>query len=104
MTRREVAELVVRMAVENPTGGYTRIRGALSNLGHAIAWRTVKRILHDHGIEPARSAHLGRSQTVPRLFRDQLAEPPRGHRGIHPQPGGWMEQMARNLTDPVDGV
>ncbi len=24
--------------------------------------------------------------------------------GIHPQPGGaWMEQMARNLTDPVDG-
>ena len=25
--------------------------------------------------------------------------------GIHPQPDGeWMEQMARNLTDPVDGV
>ena len=24
--------------------------------------------------------------------------------GIHPQPGGaWMEQQARNLTDPVDG-
>ena len=24
--------------------------------------------------------------------------------GIHPQPDGrWMEQMARNLTDPVDG-
>ena len=24
--------------------------------------------------------------------------------GIHPQPGGaWMEQLARNLTDPVDG-
>ena len=24
--------------------------------------------------------------------------------GIHPQPyGGWMEQMARNLTDPFDG-
>ena len=24
--------------------------------------------------------------------------------GIHPQPGGaWMEQMARNLTDTVDG-
>ena len=23
--------------------------------------------------------------------------------GIHPQPGGaWKEQMARNLTDPVD--
>ncbi len=24
--------------------------------------------------------------------------------GIHPQPSGaWVEQMARNLTDPVDG-
>ena len=24
--------------------------------------------------------------------------------GIHPQPdGAWMEQLARNLTDPVDG-
>ena len=33
--------------------GYTRIRGALANLGHDIARNTVKRILHDHGIEPA---------------------------------------------------
>ncbi len=40
MTRREVAELLVRMAVENPTWGYTRIRGALANLGHAIARST----------------------------------------------------------------
>ena len=41
------------MAVENPPWGYTRIRGALANLGHDIARNTVKRILHDHGIEPA---------------------------------------------------
>ena len=34
MTRRDVAALVLRMAVENPQWGYTRIRGALSNLGH----------------------------------------------------------------------
>ncbi len=53
MTARELAELVVRMAVENPRWGYTRIRGALANLGHQIARKTVKRILQDHGIEPA---------------------------------------------------
>ena len=53
MTPAEVAELVVRMAVDNPTWGYTRIRGALANFGHKIARSTVKRILRDHGIEPA---------------------------------------------------
>ena len=37
MTPREIAALVVRMAVDNPQWGYTRIRGALSNLGHHIA-------------------------------------------------------------------
>jgi len=55
MTPQEVAELVVRMAGENPTWGYTRIRGALANLGHDIARNTVKRIRHDHGIDPVLS-------------------------------------------------
>ena len=53
MPRRDVAARVVRLAVENPQWGYTRIRGALSNLGHEIARTTVKRILHDNGIDPA---------------------------------------------------
>ena len=53
MTPRAVTELVVRMPGENPTWGYTRIRGALATLGHHIARNTVKRILHDHGIAPA---------------------------------------------------
>ena len=53
MTPCEVADLVVRMAIDNPQWGYTRIRGALSNLGHEIARTTVKRILCDHGIDPA---------------------------------------------------
>ena len=132
MTRRDVAALVVRMAVENPQWGYTRIRGALSNLGHEIARTTVKRILHDHGIDPApeRSrrmpwktflqAHwegltacdrftvevltLAGLQRYLVFFVIALQSRRVTIAGIHPQPyGTWMEQMARNLTDPVDG-
>ena len=33
--------------------GYTRIRGALSNLGHTVARSTIANILREHGIEPA---------------------------------------------------
>ena len=44
MTPREIGDLVVRMAIENPRWGYTRIRGALANLRHEIARNTVKRI------------------------------------------------------------
>ena len=47
-----IRELVVRMARENSTWGYTRIRGALRNLGHDVGRNTVKRILAEHGIEP----------------------------------------------------
>ena len=131
-TPREIGELVVRMAVENPRRGYTRIRGALANLGHEIARNTVKRILRDHGIDPAPE----RSQRTPwktfleahwdglaaadlftvevltlaglrRYFSFFLIElqSRRVHiAGIHPHPcGPWMEQLARNVTDPVDG-
>ncbi len=132
MTRQDVAELVVRMAVDNPRWGYTRIRGALSNLGHTIARTTVKRILHDHGVDPApeRSRHMPWKTflqahweglaacdlfTVEVLtlaglrrylvfFVIELRSRRVTIAGIHPQPGGaWMEQQARNLTDPVDG-
>jgi putative transposase len=52
-TAQQIADLVLRMAKDNPSCGYTRIRDALSNVGHRIARNTVKRILRDHGIEPA---------------------------------------------------
>ena len=132
MTPREVSDLVVRMAVENPQWGYTRVRGALANLGHQIARNTVKRILRDHGIDPAPE----RAQRTPwkaflqahweglaacDLFTVEVLTLAGFRRylvffvielktrrvtiaGIHPQPGGaWMEQLARTLTDPVDG-
>ena len=41
----EIRQLVVRMATENPTWGYTRIQGALKNVGHSVGRSTVRRIL-----------------------------------------------------------
>ena len=48
----EIRQLVVRMAEENPTWGYTRIQGALKNLGHHVGRSTIARILRAHGISP----------------------------------------------------
>jgi hypothetical protein len=53
-TAVEIETLIVRMARENPRWGYTRIRGALYNLGHEIGRNTIKRILLDYGFDPAR--------------------------------------------------
>jgi putative transposase len=33
---REISHLIVRMANENPSWGYTRIQGALANLHHSV--------------------------------------------------------------------
>jgi putative transposase len=48
----EIRRLVVRMAEENPTWGYTRIQGALKNLGHRVGRSTIVRILKAHGMPP----------------------------------------------------
>ena len=52
-TAKDIRELIVRVARENPTWGYTRLRGALKNLGHELGRNTIKRILAEHGIAPA---------------------------------------------------
>jgi putative transposase len=41
------------MAEENPTWGYTRMVGALNNVGHRVSRSTIARILKTHGIPPA---------------------------------------------------
>lgn len=38
---REISSLILRMATENPGWGYTRIQGALKNLGHNVARSAV---------------------------------------------------------------
>jgi putative transposase len=48
----EIRRLVVRMAEENPTWGYTRILGALKNVGHRVSRSSIARILKAHGTPP----------------------------------------------------
>ncbi len=52
-TAQAVAELVVRLARENPSWGCDRIRDALANLGHQVCDTTVSNILVKHAIDPA---------------------------------------------------
>ena len=49
----EIRQLVMRMAEDNPTWGYTRIQGALKNLGHQVGRSTVARIVKAQGLHPA---------------------------------------------------
>ena len=41
------------MASENPGWGYTRIQGALKNLGHRVARSTIAAVLKAEGIPPS---------------------------------------------------
>jgi transposase InsO family protein len=128
----EIVELVLKMVRENESWGYTRVKGALKNLGYAIGRSTIKRILREHGIDPAPirgkrmpwskfiKAHLGSivgmdffTVEVMTLFGIErfhvLFVIDIGSRvveiaGIGRDPGGqWMLQMARNLLDGEDG-
>jgi len=127
-----VARLLMRMARENPSWGYTRLRGALKNLGHELGRNTIKRILQEQGIDPVPTrkrryswetfirAHLGAISaadffTVEVMglfglvrmyvfFVIDLANRKVAVAGICRQPDAlWMDQMARNLLDAVDG-
>ncbi len=120
------------MAKENRGWGYTRIRGALANLGHEIGRGTIADILKQAGMEPAPErerkttwaeflkAHwevLGATDffTVEVwtlrgliryhvLFVIRLSTRKVHIAGIVPEPDGlWMRQVGRNLTDCVDG-
>jgi transposase InsO family protein len=131
-TKPDLAALVVRMANENPSWGYTRIRGELKSLGHEVARNTIKAILKDHGIAPApeRGTHTpwktflaahwdalaaADSFTVEVLtfgglvrysvfFVIKLKTRAVEIAGITCQPNEmWMTQLARNLLDAGDG-
>jgi hypothetical protein len=52
-TASDVTKQLLTMARESPSWGYTRLRGALRDLGFDVARSTIQRILRDNGIEPA---------------------------------------------------
>ena len=121
---REIRELIVRMAEENPSWGYARIQGALKHLDHRVARSTIAKVLKEHGIKPSpdrpkswttfvRShAHLiaaadfftTEAWTVRGLVRHfTLFFVDFATRHVHiagtttNPTSGWMEQMARNV-------
>jgi putative transposase len=52
-TAEEIRQIVIKVVEENGGWGYTRIRGALANLGHDIGRGTIADILKHVGMEPA---------------------------------------------------
>jgi putative transposase len=130
-TMKKVAALIVRMASENPTWGYSRIQGALKNLDHRVARSTIARVLKEQGIPPVPSrptswrtflrAHWGRVAaadffttevwrarglvTYHTLFVLDLRTRRVHVAGSTPHPDdAFMAQAARDLTAGVDGV
>src|ERR1700736_6482049 len=69
--KRQVEQLIVRMAEENRDWGYDRIVGALANLGYEISDQTVGNVLRRHALPPA--PERKRTTTWPAFIRTHLA-------------------------------
>ncbi|MDA1264099.1 MAG: integrase core domain-containing protein [Planctomycetota bacterium] len=127
---KNIKAMILRMATENPSWGYSRIQGELNGVGHTVARTTVSNVLKANGIKPApdrpstwRSfiqAHWGQIAAMDFLTAEVWTPVgPRTHYvlfaidlksrrvhicGITRHPNeALMAQVARNLTDCVDG-
>ncbi|MFT6082615.1 MAG: transposase InsO family protein, partial [Planctomycetota bacterium] len=127
---KAIRDLIVRMATENSSWGYLRIRGELNKVGRRVAKTTIATTLKDNGIAPSPDRPTTWS-TFLKSHADVIGAADfftvdvwtkRGlvthyvffviHHatrmveiaGITPNPNSaFMAQVARNLTDQVDG-
>ena len=128
----DIVKLVIRLANENAGWGYTKIRDALRALKVEVGRTTVAEILKEAGIEPAPERRkkrtwrhfikshwdtlyacdffsvevLGVTGTIRHMvfFVIELKSRSVEIAGIRITPdGGWLKQVARNLTDPLTG-
>jgi putative transposase len=119
---QEVQQLIIRLARENPTWGYQRIKGELLHLGIRASATAIRMTLRRHGLNPAPRRADGtwraflRQQaagmvacdffTVDTVWLRRLyvlffieLDTRRVHlAGVTAKPdGGWVTQQARNL-------
>jgi transposase InsO family protein len=127
---KAIRELIMRMATDNANWGYLRIQGEMQKVGHCVARTTIATTLKNNGIAPSPDRPTTWS-TFLKSHADVIGAADfftvdvwtkRGlvthyvffviHHatrmveiaGITPNPNSaFMAQIARNLTDQVDG-
>jgi hypothetical protein len=124
---KQVRDLVLRLATDNPTWGHRRIQGELVGLGYQVAASTVWKILNQAGVDPAprRSGPTWRQfltaqahtmlpcdfftvdtvwlKRIYVLFFIQIATRQVHVVGVTAHPtGAWVAQQGRNLLMELD--